>query len=143
MKASTVLILIFCVGILNCCGPADEMDFPDPGYFEIIQGRWYPVETIAKGVSYPYTGHEPCGKDFLEFSQESLVKFVNIHNCIEREDNSGTFSIKGLSLTFYYNKNEEILLKIAHLDSGSLELIYIDNLDGDGVDEETRRYSRE
>lgn len=143
MKALNVLFLIFCAGIMVCCGPAEENDSPDPGYFNSIQGKWYPVETISRGVSHLYTGHELCGKDYLAFNRDSSVEFVNIQNCRQYAVNNGTFSISGYRLTLQYNQNEKILLEIVHLDAASMDLIFIDDLDGDGVEEEIRRYSRE
>lgn len=143
MKASSIVLIIFCAGLINCCSPAEELDLQDLGYFEIIQGKWYPSETISRGVSQPYRGHEECGKDFLEFSRDSSIRFVNILDCLETEGNSGNYGINGFLLTIKYNQKEKAFLKIAHLDSGSMDLIFTDHLDGDGVEEEIRRYSRE
>lgn len=144
MKASTALPLIFLSAFtLNCTVPADELPFPDPENFDLILGKWHPSETISKGESYPYAGHEDCGRDFLEFSRDGLVRSINILDCIELTDNSGSFNVSGYLLSIQYSENEEIHFKIAKLDTESMDLIFIDHYDGDGVTEERRTYLRE
>lgn len=143
MKASTVLLLILCMVILNCSGPAEELPFPNPEHFENILGKWHPTATILKGVSYSYADHGECGKDFLEFSREGIVRSVNLRECRELLENSGSFNIAGYILSIQYSENEEIQFQIAKLDSISMDLIFIDHFDGDGITEERRTYHRE
>lgn len=143
MKTRKILLMILLAGMMNCSGPASELDYPDPNFTPAIIGIWYPVETLYKGVTYPYTGHEICGRDFLEFLQDSRVNFVNISACEELVDDMGTFRITGYTLTLTDRNLRELSLEINRLDSNSMELLYIDILDGDGVEEEIRFYSRE
>lgn len=143
MKASIILLPILCTAFISCSGPADELQFSDPEYFEVILGKWYPSETISKGVIYPYAGHEECGKDFLEFNREGIVESIKILNCRELTDNSGSFNVTGYLLSIQYNENEQIQFEIAKMDGTSMELIFVDQMDGDGVAEERRTYLRE
>lgn len=143
MKTSNIWVLILSIAIANCSVPADELPFPDPGYAEGILGQWHPSETIFKGKSYPYTGNEECGKDFLKFAKEGIVESIKIRDCRELIDNSGSFNVAGYVLSIEYSENEQIQFEIAKLDTVSMELIFLDHLDGDGIEEERRIYLRE
>ncbi|HSI70692.1 MAG TPA: hypothetical protein VK941_10695 [Gillisia sp.] len=143
MRVSPILLLVLCPAIMNCSSPAVELSYPDPEYFEVILGKWHPSETISKGISYPYGGHEECGRDFLEFSREGIMKSVNILECREIIDNSGLFNVVGYFLSIQYGENVEVQFEIAKLDASSMELIFIDHLDGDGIGKERRVFLRE
>lgn len=143
MKTFNALLVILCAAFMNCTVPAGELNYPDPNYFPAILGKWYPVETLRKGVVFPYGGHEDCGRDFIEFQRSNKINSINILNCEEKTDYSGTFGITGYKLTISYNRAEEYYMQISKLDSVSMELIFTDDLDGDGIDEEIRIYSRE
>ncbi|MCM4159434.1 lipocalin family protein [Antarcticibacterium flavum] len=143
MKTLIILIVILCAGMMNCSGPTSELDYPDPEFRQAIIGKWYPVETLYKGVTYPYAGNEECGRDFLEFLVDNKITYVNITSCEERIDHLGTFNVTGYTLTLTDANDREYSMEIARLDTNSMELIYTDNHDGDGTQEEIRYYSRE
>lgn len=142
MKEIIFLLVSFLASVLlTSCEPVDDLQ--DPVDFTTqIMGKWYPVETISKGTIIPYTGHEDCGRDFLDFSQDYKVQYVDILNCRQRILKYGNFNVTGYLLTINYNEKEKVIMKIANLDAASMDLIFTDDLNGDGVVEETLRYSR-
>lgn len=128
--------------MFNSCEPDEE-----PSNLETnseILGKWYPVEAVVEGVVFPYDDHEDCGKDYLEFSNDGRVKEVDVWNCEEDIDGSGTYEVNGTILSVKYGGSESIDLEIAELTATTLILVLEEDHDDDGDPEEVRaRYSRE
>ena len=67
----------------------------------LLTKKWYFKETVVKGVTIPYEGHENCGKDYIEFLQDGVFKSVDIENCVSEVD-PGTWAVNGNSLTLTF-----------------------------------------
>lgn len=73
---------------------------PDPSTIDInhLEKKWYPVSTIANGITIPYDDHEECGYDYVEFADGGVFKEGDIWDCELWED-VGTYTVDGNDIT--------------------------------------------
>ncbi|TVZ25919.1 lipocalin-like protein [Gillisia sp. Hel_I_86] len=144
MKATylTCTTLLFSFILFTSCKKDDEPTITTTS--SEILGRWYPVEAVVEGVVFPYDDHEDCGKDYLEFTVEEIIREVDILNCEEVIDGTGRYEINGNILSLNYGGLESIQIEIIDLTASTLILLFEEDQDDDGDLEEVRaRYSRE
>ena len=111
----------------------------------LLQGKWYFVATSANGETEEYE-HMPCGKDYMEFLPDGLLKQKSIWDCdgetpvafdFEAEYTTGsntiTITVQGQTQT----------VNVKKLTSSELEVTYTEDYDEDGDEETvTERMSR-
>jgi hypothetical protein len=127
------IIILFLVFILSSCTKSknDEIATVYP-----ITGKWYYKETVINGTNFPYTDHEICGKDYIEFYGSNSIKSIDIFNCVDDLDWLGTYSRNGNTLIIN-NGTESVNTEILELTANSLIYKYNYDNDGDGVTEVT------
>lgn len=127
------IILILIVIILSSCSKSknDEIATLYP-----ITGKWYYKETVVNGTNFPYTDHEICGKDYIEFYGTNSIKSIDVFNCIEDLNWIGTYSKNGNTLIIY-NGAESVTTEILELTTNSLIYKFNYDNDGDGTTEVT------
>jgi hypothetical protein len=105
----------------------------------LLARKWYYVSVTEGGVTTPYDGHEACGKDYIEFTTDGVVRQVDVFGCDEGTPQSleyaGTYTTSGNKITsVIWDQTETATVKT--LNEGTLKVTYKDDLDNDG-DEET------
>lgn len=111
--------LLIGIGLFTSCDPKDTPNTP-PAKNSIIFGKWYPIDAVVEGTVFPYYDHEDCGKDYLEFKSTGRVNEVDVFNCEEIPDGSGTYTLDNDILLFNYDDIETIEAKIIELNQVSL-----------------------
>ena len=79
-KIKFTLLSVFTVLFLFSCSSDDNGGSIDT---QKLLGKWYFHSQTVGGTSFPYNDHEDCGKDYLEFLENGIVKNVDIWECEE------------------------------------------------------------
>lgn len=127
------LILIFFIIIALSCSKSKN---DEAVAVNSISGKWYYKETVINGTTFPYTDHEVCGKDYIEFYGANSIKSIDVFNCVEDLDWVGTYSKNGNTLIIN-NGIENVSTEILELTTYSLVYKYNYDNDGDGIPEVT------
>jgi hypothetical protein len=79
---------------LLCLSACSDDDKSDPAVnLDQLQKRWYPVSFKLGGQTTQYPGHMPCGKDYLEFQANNVVRDVDYFDCQQDPDiATGTYT---------------------------------------------------
>lgn len=96
MKILKLSAFIFSAFSIVSCSSDNEMSITAP-----IEGKWYFKEYQVKGQTYPYSGHEACGKDYLQFGvngANGIGKEVDVLGCTEFP-NDFQYVLNGNTLT--------------------------------------------
>lgn len=105
---------------LTACSSDD--DSGSPINLNQLTKRWYNVSYVVAGKTVKYDGHQPCGKDYTEFSGGNVVKEVDYFNCQEDPATAtGTYTAAEKSLTTVVNGVTNVYT-IKKLNSKSLEI---------------------
>lgn len=131
MKRLSLLILL--LAIVSCSNDDENVKLPVKD--GNILGKWYYKEMTVDGTVIPYTDHEECGKDYIEFFDTNKIKSVDIWDCEEDVDWVGTFTKEGTLLTFSVNENS-MSSTIIELSDHVLSYVYYEDRTGDGIDEQ-------
>lgn len=114
-----ISITIFC-----SCVPDDENNTNPPimERNEKLTGLWYFDDAIINGEVFPYPDHEDCGKDYIEFRADGTFLQVDIWECEEDIDASGTYTVSSETITITYSENDIQSIKIINLTNQNLTL---------------------
>lgn len=108
----------------------------DPEGFEInisqLTKKWYYQSTIFNTDIYPYDDHEPCGKDYIEFLSDGVVRQIDVWECQEDIIFRGQWFVEGNKITIS-NNGEFTTATIIKLTDSQLDLQMSYDFDGDGV----------
>ncbi len=133
MKFQNIFFYIIALILLASCTRDSPPSEPT------ILGRWYYNRISVDGIIYPYTGHETCGRDFIEFLDTNEVLRVNVQNCTEVEDWIGPYFINGYELAIF-NGNFVQDTDITRLDFDQLGFEYFVDTDANGIVEHYIEY---
>jgi hypothetical protein len=86
--------LVLSILILVSCSKEDAVPTIDVSK---LTKKWYPEAEIFLGETFPYEGHEECGKDFIEFFADGTYVDVDIFNC-EASIGRSTWDLNGDNL---------------------------------------------
>ncbi|MCW4468173.1 lipocalin family protein [Flavobacterium sp. MFBS3-15] len=94
-------ILVFAMMALCLAGCSDD-DNNDPAVnLDHLQKRWYYVSTKLGNQTQNYPGHMPCGKDYIEFQANNVVRNVDYFDCQQDPAvDTGTYSATEETLTY-------------------------------------------
>lgn len=98
-------------------------------------GKWYYKETKVNGNVIPYQDHEACGKDYIEFYYTNKIKSVDIWDCEEDVDWTGTFSKDKNFITFNI-LGQERMVEVMELSEHVFSYVYDVDETGDGITEQ-------
>ena len=108
---------------LLCLASCSDDDSDTSVKLDNLQKRWYNV-SIQYGTSkaVAYDGNLACGKDYLEFSANNVVKEVDVYDCQEDpEVTSGTYTAVDKTLTTALG-GTTLTYTIVKLDSKTLSI---------------------
>ncbi len=144
--SSPFLILFISINLFYSCIPDDENNTNPPGeeIDENLTGIWYYKDAIVNGEIIPYPYHEECGKDYIDFREDGTFVYVEIWECEEDIDASGTYTVSNETITIQYSANDIQTIKIINLTNQDLTLEsnydYNDNGEEEAVQQ---RFTRE
>ncbi len=95
--------------------------------------KWYYESTKINGVVIPYTDHEECGKDYIEFVEGGVMRDVDVWDCVEDVE-TYAWSLSGKKLTIVDGTDVETAT-VKTLSNTKLVISAKYDLDGDGTDE--------
>ncbi len=105
-------------------------------YSKLTQ-KWYNVSERVNGTTFPYDDHETCGKDYVEFMDSNMGKFVDVYGCdggVEAAEESFAWMREGKTLTISsFGFSDEV--QIRKLNSNTLEISTVYDYDEDGDDD--------
>ena len=108
---SNFLLPFLIILILNfSCNSDDDNSNNEPE--KLILGNWFIIDKVINGEIIPYTDHEECGRDYLEFKNDSTIWLVNISDCEKEFIKLGSYSFKNDIL-----KLDDEIVEILKLDS--------------------------
>ncbi len=123
-----ILFLAMSVALFSC-GTGDS-----PPSEPSIYKKWYYKEVVKDGLVIPYTDHESCGKDYIQFYDVDKVRNVDIWDCEADYDWEGTFILEGDELTLFNGSTSRSVL-ITTLSFDDLIFEYFADTDDDGIEE--------
>jgi len=126
MIKNTLIFSLLASFVLFSCSSDD-----DNGAKASIVGKWAFVNTVVNGVPIPYDDHEDCGKDYIELKADGTYVSIDVWDCEEYVDDSGTYTYEGNTITIDGQSTEVIKLTNSELSIKGTE-----DFDGDGTDEE-------
>lgn len=101
-----------------------------------LYGKWYYHSQTIGGHTIPYDDHEPCGKDYLEFLENGIVRNVDVWDCEEDVD-VAPYSVSGNKINITFDEGTEyeetIEWTVKTLNNSTLEI--------EGVDEDFGKVS--
>jgi hypothetical protein len=104
-----------------------------------LMKRWYNESYKVFGQTIPYDDHEECGKDYIEFMDGGMARYVDVWMCNGNSPEifSETFgwSLSGKTLTIIYDEDDVEKIKIKTLTDTKLEIEVSYDFDDDGVDD--------
>lgn len=115
MKKLHLIVLASIAIFFASCSSDDS-----PSTKDKLTKKWYWVSLSAQGQTHPYDGHEPCGKDYLEFLDNGTLLVVNVLDC-ENEIDAAEWILDGKTVTVSNGSTIEAL-EITRLTSKELEL---------------------
>lgn len=121
-------LIITCLLVVSCSSD-NEMSITAP-----IEGKWYYKEYQVKGQTFPYTGHEACGKDYLQFEVNGITgsgKEVDVLGCTEYANNF-QYSLNGNTLTINY-EGQTASGGVVELSDVILRIKNVYDFDSDGI----------
>ncbi|SFU41783.1 Lipocalin-like domain-containing protein [Pustulibacterium marinum] len=98
---------------------------------ELMEGKWYFVDTQINGISIPYNDHEDCGKDYLEFKADGTLWQIDVWDCELDYEQIGTYAITDGDL--YMNGD---YVDVTTLTANALSITIMEDVDEDGTPEE-------
>ncbi|MBC7524342.1 MAG: hypothetical protein H7239_07885 [Flavobacterium sp.] len=81
-----IILILLGIALSSCSKSKNDEVIP----VYTINGKWYYKETVVNGINFPYTDHEICGKDYIEFYDTNSIKSIDVFNCVEVLDWVGT-----------------------------------------------------
>lgn len=104
----------------------------------LLQGKWYFVSTSINGETELYDDHEPCGKDYLEFLPNNVIKQVDVWDCDGNNPVSSeyeaTYTTSGNKITLGV-EGQSNTVTVQKLTNSELEVTYKEDWDEDGNEE--------
>lgn len=96
-----------------------------------ITKKWYFSTTKIGGQTIPYTDHEDCGKDYVEFLSSGVFREVDVMDC-ELIIDAGTWNLDGKNLTIFFSDGPKDFV-VSKLTATVLEVTYQEDYDDNGV----------
>lgn len=111
-----------------------------------LVGKWYNASITANGQTIPYDDNEVCGKDYIEFTSDKVVKQVDVYDCDGNtpvsDSYSGTYSTDGNKITITIFE-QSATATVTRLDGNTLSVTYKEDFDEDGDTEDvTETYTK-
>lgn len=100
-KIKFTLLSVFAVLFLVSCGSDDNGGIDTSK----LLGKWYYHSFVVEGMTYPYNDHEDCGKDYLDFLENGIVKNVDIWEC-EEDVETAHYSVSGNKINIIFEEEE-------------------------------------
>lgn len=122
-----ILSLVFGLVFLAACSSDDKESSIDASK---LTKKWYFSTTKVFGQTIPYTDHEECGKDYIEFLTGGIVKTVDVWEC-ESYTDTGAWALEGKKLTISF-EGEIDTATITKLTATTLQISYKEDYDEDG-----------
>lgn len=119
-------------------GCSSDDDGAPIDYSKLAQ-QWYNVSSKTGGETYPYDGHEVCGKDYIDLAEDGTATIGDVVDC------TGSAPVTDTETGSYYREGNVVTLvfggfsdpgTIEKLTATTLEVSTVYDFDGDG-DEET------
>ena len=110
---------------------SDDSDSLD---YSKLTRKWYNVSERVGSTTIPYDDHEACGKDYIEFMDSNMGKFVDVYGCdggVESYESEFTWAREGKTLII--GGIEEATIR--KLNSSTLEISTVYDYDDDGEDD--------
>lgn len=125
MIKNTLIFSLLASFVLFSCSSDDD----NPVNANIV-GKWAFVNTVIGGVTIPYDDHEDCGKDYVELKADGTYVSIDVWDCEEIVDDSGTYTYEGNTITIDGESAEVIKLT-----NSELSIKRTEDIDGNGTDE--------
>lgn len=123
------LVLGFAALFLASCSKDDDNSIDASK----LTKKWYYESTKVAGVTIPYTDHEECGKDYVEFVAGGVMRDVDVWDCEEDVFLLG-WSLSGNKLTVTDGTDVETAT-VKTLSNTKLVVSSKFDFDGDGTEE--------
>lgn len=121
MKKLFFSFFVLAACLTSCSNDDDKNDDNTGNTTEMLVKKWYYESTIYNGVTEPYDDHEECGRDYLEFLENGVLREVDVWDC-EIYSDEGTWELIGeeqLRLSMY---GDYINAKVLLLNENELRL---------------------
>ncbi|MGW1455416.1 lipocalin family protein [Salegentibacter agarivorans] len=144
MKKQILLLAFLSFGLFTACDTDDDSPNQTPQINEELLGIWYIDALIVEGEETPYNDHEDCGKDYVEFNEDGTYRQIDIWGCEEDVDEEGTYTATDNTITLTVSGNDVVVMDIVTLNSETLLVEGMDDVDDDGEEEVVQqRFTRE
>ncbi len=110
---------------------SDDSDSLD---YSKLTRKWYNVSEKVAGTTFPYDDHEACGKDYIEFMDSNMGRFVDVWGCesgVQTDESEFVWVREGKNLIL----DGVEAATIRKVNSSTLELSTEYDYDGDGEDD--------
>lgn len=115
----------------SCSSDDDSLDYSK------LTRKWYNVSEKVGGTTFPYDDHETCGKDYVEFMDSNMGRFVDVWGCDsgpQTDESEFAWTREGNTLIVGSDGfTDEVTIR--KLNSSTLELSTVYDYDDDGEDD--------